>query len=225
MAPVSPWFFTHFGTDVSYSKNFMFYCESLWLIRWKQILSMVNDLRFIEMLTWNDFGESHYLGPYETPHTDDGSSKWASGFDHTAMLDFASPFISAFKAGLSEPEVGQEMLVFWHRPHLKDAECDSTDNCGSKPTGWDLVDDVVFVGTWTQNGASVTVTSGSAGPVTETVAAGVQVFSVPMGIGQQEFSITTPAGKTGSATSSISISPGCWNGIYNFNYNSGSIML
>lgn len=30
MAPISPWFFTHFGPEVSYSKNWLFYSESLW---------------------------------------------------------------------------------------------------------------------------------------------------------------------------------------------------
>ena len=85
-----------------------------------------------------DGPESHYIGPYNTPHTDDGSSKWAAGLDHTAMLDFAVPYISAFKQGLSAPVITQNMLVYWYRPHLKSAECDSTDNCGEKPAGFDV---------------------------------------------------------------------------------------
>lgn len=84
--------------------------------------------------------ESHYIGPYDTPHTDDGSSKWAEGLDHTAHLDFAVPYIKAFKAGLSEPVIEQDMLVYWYRPHLKSAVCDSTDVCSGKPTGWDVSD-------------------------------------------------------------------------------------
>lgn len=97
------------------------------------------------MVTWNDYGESHYIGPYDTPHTDDGSSKWAAGMDHTAMLDFAVPYINAFKSGLSEPVIETEMLVYWHRPHLKAAECDSTDNVGSRPTGWDVGDSFCMI--------------------------------------------------------------------------------
>ena len=54
------------------------------------------------------------------------------------MLDFAVPYIEAFKSGASEPVITSEMLVYWYRPHLKSAECDSTDICGSKPTGWDV---------------------------------------------------------------------------------------
>lgn len=54
------------------------------------------------------------------------------------MLDFAVPYIEAFKQGKSEPVVSKENLVYWHRPHLKTASCDATDNCGSKPKGWDV---------------------------------------------------------------------------------------
>jgi hypothetical protein len=54
------------------------------------------------------------------------------------MLDFAIPYINAFKTGATQPVIEQEMLVYWHRPHLKSAECDSTDNCGKKPTGYEV---------------------------------------------------------------------------------------
>ena len=156
MAPVSPWcmspsppprfvcdltdfsVFTHFGREVSYSKNWLFYSETLWYDRWEQILKMQDSLRFLEIVTWNDYGESHYIGPLDTPHSDDGSSRYTKGLDHTAHLEFAVPYIKAFKTGSKTPIIEQDMLVYWYRPHLKSASCDSTDNCGSKPTGWDV---------------------------------------------------------------------------------------
>jgi glucan endo-1,3-alpha-glucosidase len=54
------------------------------------------------------------------------------------MLDFAIPYINAFKAGLTEPVIDKDMLVYWHRPHVKEVSCDSTDNCGSTPTGYEV---------------------------------------------------------------------------------------
>jgi hypothetical protein len=78
------------------------------------------------------------VGPYDTPHTDDGSSKWAKDMPHDAMLEFAKPYIAAFKTGSSTPIFEREMLVYWHRPTLKNVECDATDNCGSKPEGWEV---------------------------------------------------------------------------------------
>lgn len=200
---------THFPAS-TYNKNWAFYSEELWKIRWDQILSMGSDLNFIEIITWNDFGESHYIGPYDTPHTDDGSSAWASGLDHTAMLDMAVPYINAFKAGQTTVTVQDEMLVYWYRPHLKSAECDSTDLCGAKPTGWDFLEDSVFVTAMTISGGTVTVTSGSNAAVTTTVGAGVQIFQVPMGVGTQSFSFQTNSGGSGSGSGNVSISADCW---------------
>lgn len=73
---VSPWFFTHFGPEVSYSKNWNFPSDLLWFDRWNEILALKP--RFIEIVTWNDYGECHYIGPLKSPHTDDGASKWVN---------------------------------------------------------------------------------------------------------------------------------------------------
>lgn len=223
MAPVSSWFSTHFGAEVSYSKNWVFKSETLWKDRWDDILQLGSRLNFIEIVTWNDYGESHYIGPYNTAHTDDSSSAWAAGLDHTAMLDFAVPYIKAFKAGETAPVIDSEMLVYWHRPHLKSVSCDSTDICGSRPTGWDFLEDTVFVSTMTKSGGIVKVTSGGNQAVVQQVDAGVQMIEVPMGVGEQIFEFTTFQGGYGKTTSNLTISADCWNGIYNFNYHSGSI--
>ncbi|KAL0240570.1 hypothetical protein I308_106367 [Cryptococcus tetragattii IND107] len=223
MAPVSSWFSTHFGAEVSYSKNWVFKSETLWKDRWDEILQLGSRLDFIEIVTWNDYGESHYIGPYNTPHTDDSSSAWAAGLDHKAMLDFAVPYIKAFKAGETAPVIEEEMLVYWYRPHLKSASCDSTDNCGSKPTGWDFLGDTVFVATMTKSGGTVKVTSGNNQAVVQQLEAGVQMIEVPMGVGEQTFEFVTFQGGYGKTTSNVTISADCWNGIYNFNYHSGSI--
>ena len=73
-----------------------------------------------------------------------------------------------------------------------------------------MLDDSVFVAAMTKAGGSVTVTSGSNPPITNTVSPGVQVFQVPMGVGIQSFSFSTTTGKSGTATSNISISADCW---------------
>jgi hypothetical protein len=59
--------------------------------------------QYLEIVTWNDYGESHYIGRLQSPHGDDGSSKWVYGFPHDAFLDMAVPFIAAFKAGATDP--------------------------------------------------------------------------------------------------------------------------
>lgn len=49
---VSPWFSTHFGNEVSYSKNWVFPGDLLWYHRWNELLTLKP--RFIEIITWND---------------------------------------------------------------------------------------------------------------------------------------------------------------------------
>ena len=65
----------------------------------------------MEIVTWNDFGESHYIGPL---HPDDpdvyaggaaGAVQWVTGMPHDAWRDVAAPYIAAYKAGAAAPTV------------------------------------------------------------------------------------------------------------------------
>ncbi|KAK3330764.1 glycoside hydrolase [Apodospora peruviana] len=60
MMPVSPWFYTALP-GLSFPKNWLWRGDSLWDLRWQQVVEVQPD--FVEILTWNDFGESHYIGP------------------------------------------------------------------------------------------------------------------------------------------------------------------
>nr|XP_018262177.1 uncharacterized protein I303_05193 [Kwoniella dejecticola CBS 10117]OBR84335.1 hypothetical protein I303_05193 [Kwoniella dejecticola CBS 10117] len=229
MAPVSSWFFTHFGKEVPWSKNWLFKSENLWKDRWDQILSMGDNLSYLEIVTWNDYGESHNVRNWGGNHSDDGSSKWSDGLDHLPMLDLSLPYIKAWKAGAKQPIVEKDQVFYWYRPHLKSAECDATDNFGSKPDGWDIVSDSIFVTTMTKLGGTVKITSGNNQPVLKIVKAGVDSVQIPMGAGKQVFEFFTLTGgyKKGEAT--VDISDKCWvpksgsnsTGIYNYNYHAG----
>jgi len=52
MLAASPWFFTHYGPEVSYSKNWVFPGDLLWYLRWREILSLKPS--FVEIVTWNE---------------------------------------------------------------------------------------------------------------------------------------------------------------------------
>lgn len=86
-----------------------------------------------------------------------------------------------------------------------------------------MVSDSVFVSTMTLNGGTVTVNSGSGATFTQTVAAGVQSFQVPMSAGVQSFKLVTNSGLTASGSSNVTVSDNCWNGIYNYNFHSGTV--
>jgi len=76
IAAVSAWFSTHYGSEVTYSKNWVFPSDLLWYNRWMDILTLAP--QYVEIITWNDYGESHYIGPLSSPHYDDGNSKWVN---------------------------------------------------------------------------------------------------------------------------------------------------
>ncbi|KAJ5949348.1 hypothetical protein N7454_000932 [Penicillium verhagenii] len=234
VAPVSPWFSTHFGPEVSYSKNWVFPSDLLWYNRWNQVLNL--GPRFIEIVTWNDYGESHYIGPLKSPHTDDGASRWVNDMPHDGWLEISKPFIAAFKNGASSPNqyITADQLVYWYRPAPRSTNCDATDTCmvpannGSgnyfigRPDGWQSMQDSVFVVTLLQSPASVQVNSG--GSVYQYNApAGAYAQAVPMNVGVQAFSVSRNGQSILSGTSLKPIINGCVCGLYNFNAYVGTL--
>ncbi|KAH8431001.1 glycoside hydrolase family 71 protein [Aspergillus melleus] len=229
IAPVSGWFFTHFGSEVPYSKNWVFPSDLLWYTRWKDILNL--GPRFIEIITWNDYGESHYIGPLASPHTDDGASKWVMDMPHGGWLQMSKPFISAYKAGdrVVDSHVKDEKLVYWYRPTPRTLNCDNTDSTmrGSpdnstgnffrgRPSGWETMQDQVFVVSLLKSPATVEITSGQNNRKFE-ARAGASSFTVPMGVGQQKFSFARNGKTVQSDISLKDIVNTCICGVYNFN--------
>jgi glucan endo-1,3-alpha-glucosidase len=127
---------------------------------------------------------------------------------HTALMDFAGPYIKAFKAGLGEPVIDREMLVYWYRPMMKDIDCDGTDACRTRPDGWQFVEDTVFVASFSKTSGSVKVTSG--GKVVEKdIGAGVTMLEFDMAVGDQTFEMTTSTAKL-SGKSAQAVLGSCW---------------
>lgn len=218
MAPVAPWFSTHYGDWVPYRKNWVFQSNDLWFTRWNEMLKL--SPRFIEIVTWNDFGESAYVGPLKGQHYDDGHSKWVNDMPHGGWLEMAKPFIAAYKTGATAPTVTEEKLVYWYRPTPKDITC-SGDNLG-KPSGWELMTDEVFVVALLKTAGTVVATSGSntrefAAP------AGVSLHKLPLGVGMQKFTLKRGTTEVFSDISLRDIVNTCPCGIYNFNAYVGTV--
>ncbi|EAU35458.1 hypothetical protein ATEG_03656 [Aspergillus terreus NIH2624] len=235
IAPASGWFFTHFGGEASYSKNWVFPSDRLWFDRWRQILELAP--RFVEIITWNDYGESHYIGPLASPHTDDGASKWVMDMPHSGWLEMSKPFIAAYKAGDTSVDryIKDEKLIYWYRPTPRDIDCDSTDTTvtGSpgnasgnffrgRPHGWESMRDEVFVVSLLTAPGTVEVTSGSNTHRFD-AEAGAHAFSAPMGIGPQKFALKRDNKTVMADTSLKDIVDTCVCGVYNFNAYVGMV--
>ena len=195
MAPVSPWFFTNFP-----SKAWNFPGDLLWFRRWNEILALAPQM--IEIITWNDYGESHYVGPDAdtSKHSDDGSSAWANGMPHGGWLEMAEPYIAAFKAGAKEISVQEDKLVYWYRGSPK-AACGSFD-------GIDTLQDAVFVVALLKSAGTVTVSSGANTQSFE-APAGASAFQVAMGTGKQVFGLQRDGAEVLGATGAKDIGDSC----------------
>lgn len=99
--------------------------------RMAQILQLQPDL--VEVITWNDAGESHYVGDF-WPEQIAGSTigTYANGFDHKGWLQVLTPFITAYKASVTDtskmsPPSGSSVVgAIWYRTILTSANCSST---------------------------------------------------------------------------------------------------
>jgi glucan endo-1,3-alpha-glucosidase len=98
--------------------------------RMEQILDLQPD--FVEVLTWNDAGESHYVGDFwqeQIAGTDEGA--YTDGYDHTGWQQVIKPFITAFKNNATDisqikPDGDSPVGALWYRPLLTSASCSSS---------------------------------------------------------------------------------------------------
>ncbi|TGO32910.1 hypothetical protein BHYA_0279g00010 [Botrytis hyacinthi] len=127
MMPVSPWFFTSLP---GYHKNWMWRSHDLWFDRWQEVWYVRPDL--VEIISWNDHGESHYIGPlhsdsYGAFNVDTGNPPYNYALDmpHDGWRTFLPYVIDMYKFGTAS--VTQESLVTWYRLSPANTAC-SSDN-------------------------------------------------------------------------------------------------
>ncbi|ADV23630.1 glucan endo-1,3-alpha-glucosidase agn1 [Cryptococcus gattii Ru294] len=155
MAAVSPCFFTYYSPS-SYNKDWIYRSDD-WLLarRMEQIISMRNSFDMAEIISWNDYGESHYIGPIRADQPN--SQGWTTGMPHTAWLNLVAYYAPAFKTG-SYPSASDQMIL-WTRPHPK-AATPTAPTC-ARPSNWNNTDDNLYVWVALKAAATVTITSGS----------------------------------------------------------------
>lgn len=184
---------------------------------------MAEDFQFVELVSWNDYGESHYIGPLSSPHLDDGNSKWTNDMPHDGWLQLSKPFIAAYKARSSSvnDHITDDKIVYWYRRTLASLDCDDTDPAG-RPNGYKTMPDKVYVATLLKEAGSLTVKSGD-NSETHDVSAGANLLEISAAVGKQSFSLTLESGAVLNATSLMEIEDVCPCGLYNFNAYVGSV--
>lgn len=136
MMPVSPWFFTNMP---GFDKNWLWNSGDLWYQRWQQIISLDFEPEFLQIISWNDYGESHYIGPlddsqYEAfgPYRGKTLYNYAKGLPHDGWREHLPYLIDMYKTGTAS--FTKESLVVWFRTSLAGACADgeTTGNTASQ---------------------------------------------------------------------------------------------
>ncbi|KAI0073437.1 hypothetical protein K474DRAFT_1603338 [Panus rudis PR-1116 ss-1] len=175
MAGVSPWFFTHYSPQ-SFNKNWIYRSDDwLFAARWEEVIQNRGSVRFVQVETWNDYSESHYVGPIEGVQP--GSQAWVDGFDHLGWLDLMKYYITAFKTG-SYPPITKDRIFLWGR--LYPAAANAPDPV-AKPNNWQWTDDFLWAVVLLPSPGSVTLTCGP----------NSQTFSVSAGLSKLKLPFTT----------------------------------
>jgi len=176
MTGVSPWFFTHYGPD-SWNKNWIYRGDDwLYNARWEMLISHRSQVDIAQIITWNDYGESSYIGPIEGDQPN--SQAWTNSFPHDGWLKMTRYYANAFKSG-AYPTVTEDSVYIWSRPHSKDAW--APDYVG-RPRNADWTDDYLWAVVFSTKPARFILTSGP-NSSQFSATAGVNKFKIPNGYG------------------------------------------
>ncbi|KDR82870.1 hypothetical protein GALMADRAFT_58253 [Galerina marginata CBS 339.88] len=177
MGAVSPWFFTHYGPD-SFNKNFVFLSDQhLYSKRWDSLISSRDKFDIVEVLTWNDYGESHYIGPIKGAQPN--SQAWTDGMNHTAWLELTQYYATAFKTG-QYPAIEKDKIVMWSRPHSTKAQ---TSDPVPQPTNFEILEDAVWAVVMATAPSTVILSVSPTSSMTFQVPAGVSKLAIPISPG------------------------------------------
>ncbi|KZV74309.1 glycoside hydrolase family 71 protein [Peniophora sp. CONT] len=210
LATVSPWFYTHYSPS-TYNKNWIYYADNwMYAARWEKLVAERNSIDVVEVVSWNDYGESHYIGPVEGA-LPLNAGDWVNNFPHTAWLSLTNYYAQAFKSG-SYATPTQDKIILWVRPHPAGATATS-DSVG-KPTNYQMDSDTVWVVVLATSSATVTLTTGTT--QTTTVPAGLTKLSIPITAGNG-----VKATMSRGTTTAVTVQPSfTFNGsptLYNYN--------
>ncbi|TVY32902.1 Glucan endo-1,3-alpha-glucosidase [Lachnellula subtilissima] len=217
MMGVSPWFFH----SASGGEDWVWRGDSLWADRWAQTLDIKPD--FVQIVTWNDFGEAHYIGPISnTADVAAGSLQYVQNMPHDSWREFLPYYIAAYKGKPLIPT--RDQMQYWYRTAPVNAgnTCgvvgNSAGNGQATTTPNQILEDGVFFSALLVSAAQVQVQIGSAQAVTFQGSAGINHWSVPFNgqTGTPKFSVlrggaVVNSGTGAAITAGTSLANGCAN--------------
>ncbi|KAF1353872.1 glycoside hydrolase [Delphinella strobiligena] len=167
MMAISPWQFKDLN-DGDSANSWVSYSDTLFAQRLHAVANSLFEPDIIEVLTWNDFGESHYLRDLpsftDTSAKDyvtysDGMNNYVDGMNHAPWRIIAKYYIAWWKTG-SAPVITGDQVVYWYRIHPKAAVCTGGASTGSI-RNYEYPVDAVFAWALVKEAATISVSVGS----------------------------------------------------------------
>ncbi|KAG7150578.1 Mutanase like protein [Verticillium longisporum] len=221
MMPVSPWFYTNLP---GFDKTWLWRDDDLWFDRWQQVLYVQPE--WIQIISWNDFGECHHVGPIVDKalgalNRGRAPFDFVSGLPHDAWRKTLPLSIDMYVKNTTT--ITEEGVTFWYRKQPI-AACGTGQTSGNTASQLQVefsplkvVQDRVFYTAILTSRADVTVSIGGASQVgnwSDQPEGGIGLYhgSVPFnGIGQVSISITRNGAAIASG-SGIAITNQCETG-------------
>ncbi|KAF7590107.1 hypothetical protein BBP40_003263 [Aspergillus hancockii] len=102
-----------------YDKNWLWRGGDTWYQRWQQIWYLQPE--FVQIISWNDYGESHYIGPlddrtFDAFKTGRAPFNYVNDMPHDGWRELLPFLIDTYKNGRAY--VDEEKVVTWYRPSL-----------------------------------------------------------------------------------------------------------
>lgn len=218
MMGISPWFYTDLP---QFGKAWVWRGDNMWYDRWQQALDVKP--RFIEIVTWNDYGESHYISPTDEASIVDGAQRYVDDMPHEGWLQTLPYQIAAYKNASPTVASGSEKIVYWYRKSPAAAgstdatgnNCPSSVNAGGYQTCYSpsqILEDEVFAVVLASQSGTATINIGDSSS-SYNVNAGINSISKPFNgaTGTVSVSMGSISGSGVEITSSPS------DGVANFN--------
>ena len=152
------------------------------------LAAIENDANWVEIVTWNDWGEASYVGPFGAPgETELWGGHWGALPSHVGYLEASRYYLDWFKHG-TPPTIERDSLYYFYRLHSKDLDGrrKPKEDLPARPGGADRLLDAIWVTCYLTAPATLTMTCGE---VTETreLAAGPNDLRLPFAVGTPRF--------------------------------------
>lgn len=176
------------------------------------------DTQWVEIVTWNDWGESTYVASFGPPTaTELWDGQWGPLLSHEAYLAASAYYIRWFKTGVKHIESDDLFWFYRLSPKRRRGRAQPNHPPESHPQGFGQLKDCVFLTTFLIAPATLKIASGEIryefGAPT-----GVAHFSADFGQGPQHFSIERDGATILTGAGAFPIGDDNWS---NFNYLAG----